>query len=53
MERSRIIAIALLVGVVLVAAAPPAHAAKRITEYTLPTGGSLPEGITAGPDGNL
>src|SRR6266498_4945348 len=38
---------------VLGAAAHPAQAAKRVTQYPIPTPNSIPISITAGPDGNL
>lgn len=41
----------LILGIVLVTSLS-AYAAT-INEYSLPTGSSHPEGITAGPDGNL
>jgi virginiamycin B lyase len=42
----------LLILGILVSNSLPVHAAT-ITEYSIPTAGSYPEGITAGPDGNL
>src|SRR5712692_6892750 len=45
-----ILSTALLVG--CNGSAPPARPAVTITEFRLPTNGA-PEGITAGPDGNL
>src|SRR6266496_4464082 len=44
-----ILSVAVLIGV----SAGPARAANRITEYPVPTAHSRPEGIAAGPDGNL
>src|SRR5438093_745746 len=40
--------------ILLVSEAAPGQAAgQRISEYPVPTPGSYPYGITAGPDGNL
>src|SRR5437867_12031694 len=33
--------------------AQPAGAAKRLVEYGIPTGASVPDGVAAGPDGNV
>jgi virginiamycin B lyase len=41
------------VALLLFGAAPPAQAARRITEYPVPPSGQRLEGIAAGPDGNL
>src|SRR5581483_874358 len=54
---SVIIAVFLLLRVVFLAACsdntPPAKATGTITEFRLPTAGSSPDGIVAGPDGNV
>lgn len=42
----------LLAAAILAAWVPPASA-QTITEFPLPSAGSNPNGITAGPDGNL
>src|SRR5439155_13703357 len=53
MNRARaLVLFSVAVGQILVATAP-ALAAKRITEYPIPTRASLPYGIADGPDGNL
>jgi hypothetical protein len=53
--RKGIFLTVLLLAVLFTSFAAPmgADAAVTITEYAIPTGGSQPIGITAGPDGNL
>jgi streptogramin lyase len=43
----------LMAGVMLGLPGPASAASGNITEYSIPTGGSEPLGITAGPNGNL
>src|SRR5437867_11121980 len=45
--------IGLVLGEVIGVASSPAHAARRIKEFPIPTAGALPWAITAGPGGNL
>src|SRR5438034_737511 len=53
MPRSRFALLFLLVVLLSAVGAPPAQALARGHEFTIPTAGSYPWGITAGPDGNL
>ena len=47
--------LSMLLGVLACSASASAYTAPSgtITEFTIPTTSSIPEGITAGPDGNL
>ena len=49
----RVVSSTLISLVILLAAAPYAHAAAQVTEYNVPSSGSGTSGITYGPDGNI
>src|SRR5437899_727260 len=53
MRLGRFVLILVSVGVLAGIAAGPAQALQRFTEYPIPTPGSQPHGISAGPDGSL
>src|SRR5262249_5317872 len=53
MRTTRTLLLVSLAAGQFIASALPAMAGKRGTEYPIPTTGSYPNGITAGPDGNL
>src|SRR6266508_3770137 len=53
MRLGRVVLILVSVGVLIGITGVPAEATKRITEYSIPTAGSVPIGIVSGPDGNL
>src|SRR5947207_605450 len=55
MRRARLLPGMLLLSLLVVGASAPSAQArgKRVREFPIPTVGGWPEGITAGPDGNL
>lgn len=52
-KTRRIVSIASLLIVVLVALSPACKSQVAFAEYSIPTAGSAPSGICAGPDGNV
>src|SRR5439155_19274376 len=53
MKLSRVVMLAVIAVMASAVLASPAQAAKRITEFPLPTPFSGPFEVTAGPDGNI
>src|ERR1700691_3444743 len=52
-RRSLFVALGVLLSSLLGVGTAVANPLGQVTEFAIPTGNSVPEGIAAGPDGNL